>query len=76
MGWTTEGFPLERIKNLPRFQQKELKLDFEVDMVVEKLLTQKPSQSMDCSGWAKSDLISENNKNQAEWYRSQESYIH
>jgi len=67
MGWTAEGFPLERTEDLPRFQQEEQKLDFGVKMVVERILTQKPSQSMDCSGWAKSDLIPENNKNQVEW---------
>ena len=76
IGWIVERFLLERIEDLPRFQQKEQKLDFEVKMVVEKILTQKPSQSIDCSGWAKSDLRPENNKNQAEWHRSQESCIY
>jgi len=67
MEWTAEKFPLERTEDLPRFQQKEQRLDFEVKMVVKKILIQKPSQSMDCSGWAKSDLRPENNKNQVEW---------
>ena len=74
--WTAEDFQLERTKDLPRFQQEEQKLDFRVKIVVKRILTQKPSQSMDCSRWAKSDLIPENNKNQAEWRKSQESYIH
>ena len=67
MGWTAEGFRLEKMEDLPRFQQEEQKPDFGVKIVVEKILTQQPSQSTDCSGWAKSDLILENNKNQAEW---------
>jgi len=50
MGRTAEGFPLERMEDLPRFQQEEQKLDFGVKMVVERILTQKPSQSTDCSG--------------------------
>jgi len=66
MGWTTEGFLLERIKDLLRFQQKEQKPDFEVKVVVKKILTQKSSQSTDYSRWAKSDLRPENNKNQVE----------
>jgi len=76
IGWTAEGFLLERTEDLPGFQQEEWKLDFGVEMVVERILTQKPSQSTDCSGWAKSNLIPVNNKNQAEWYRSQESCIY
>jgi len=32
------------------FRWREQKPDFEVKMVVEKILTQKPSQSTDCSG--------------------------
>jgi len=66
MEWTVEGFPLKRTEDLSRFQQEEQKLDFEVKMVVKKILTQKPSQSIDCSRWAKSNLVPENNKNQVE----------
>ena len=47
IGWTVEGFLLERIEDLPRFQQEEQKPDFGVKMVVERILTQKPSQSTD-----------------------------
>ena len=61
---------LERTEDSPRFQQEEQKLDFGVRMVVERILTQKPSQSTDCSSVTPykrlgkiSDILHLNNEN-------------